>query len=179
MSQAPDDPDYAAAPRLRRSYWRDPVVLLATGFGSGFLRPAPGTWGTLVGLAVWWLALAGLPWLWQLAVAAAVFAAGMAICHHVGRRYGVHDDPGIVVDEWVGLWVALLAAPATPAAAALGFLVFRVFDIAKPWPVGWADRRLSGALGVMIDDVLAGVLALAVLQLAFRLITWPPLSLTS
>ncbi len=161
------------APRLPASAWRDPAVLVVTGCGSGFVRPAPGTWGSLVAAAVWWLALAELAWPLQLAVMAVVFALGTWLTHRVGRRYQVHDDPGIVVDEFVGLWLALLAAPPTWTAALAGFLVFRVIDIAKPWPVGWVDRRVPGALGVMLDDVVAGGLALAVLQLAFRLISWP------
>jgi phosphatidylglycerophosphatase A len=159
--------------RLSRSAWSDPAVLLVTGFGSGFLKPAPGTWGSLVALVLWWLLLADLGLPLQLLVLAGTVVTGTWFTHRVGVRYGVHDDPAIVVDEFAGLWLALLAAPATPAAALSGFLLFRAFDIAKPWPVGWADRRVSGATGVMLDDLLAGGLAAVVLQLAILGIGWP------
>lgn len=142
----------------------DPAVLLVTGFGSGLLRPAPGTWGSVLALLIWWWALADLPWPAQLAAAAVLFAVGTWLCDRVAHHYGVHDDPRIVVDEFVGLWITLLAAPPTWLAAGLGFLLFRLFDVWKPWPIRWADRRVPGALGVMLDDVLAGLAALAVLQ---------------
>lgn len=152
-------------PRLAPAHWRDPWVLLATGFGSGFLRPMPGTWGSLAALILWWWLLADLPWLWQLAVAAVTFGAGCWLTGRLWRRYGISDDPAIVIDEFVGLWITLLAVPATPVAMALGFVLFRAFDIAKPGPVRWADRR-PGVLGVMLDDLVAGGLAAVVLQLA-------------
>jgi phosphatidylglycerophosphatase A len=151
----------------------DPAVLVATGFGSGLLRPAPGTWGSLLALAAWWWALSEQAPLVQLAAAALVFALGTWLTDVVDRRYGVGDDPRIVVDEVAGLWLALLGAPATPAGALAGFVLFRVFDIAKPWPIRWAERRLPGALGVMADDVVAGLAALIVLQLAFLALGWP------
>jgi phosphatidylglycerophosphatase A len=161
------------APRLHPSSFADPAVFLATGFASGFLRPAPGTWGSLVALVIWWVLLAGLAWHWQLAVVVATVAVGTWVTHVVARRYGVHDDPRIVIDEFAGLWLALLGAPATLLAGLAGFVLFRLLDIAKVWPVGWADRRVSGAVGVMLDDLLAGGIALGVLQLAFYFLAWP------
>ena len=169
-----DAPAHRPVTRLRRGSWRDPAVLLVTGFGSGFLRPAPGTWGSIVALALWWFLLAGLAWPWQLLTMGAVFVGGGLLTSVVGRRYGVHDDPGIVVDEFVGLWLTLLAVPAAWHTALAGFVVFRTIDILKPWPVSWADRRIPGAFGVMIDDVMAGGLAAGVLQLAFLVLGWPP-----
>lgn len=161
-------------PRLQPRSSADPLVLLATGFASGFLRPAPGTWGSLVALVLWWLLLAELDWPWQLGVVAATVVAGTMITHVVGRRYGVHDDPRIVIDEFAGLWLALVAAPPTLLAGVAGFLMFRMLDIGKVWPVGWADRRVSGAVGVMLDDLLAGGLTLGVLQLTLLLAAWSP-----
>jgi phosphatidylglycerophosphatase A len=146
--------------------WRDPAVLLVTGFGSGLSPWAPGTVGSLAALVVWWWLLAPLSWMTQLVVVAGVFALGTLLTHRVGRRYDVGDDPAIVIDEFVGLWLALLAVPRAWLPAVGGFLLFRLFDIWKPWPVRVADRRVPGALGVMLDDVLAGAMALLVLQLA-------------
>jgi phosphatidylglycerophosphatase A len=150
----------------------DPAVLLVTGFGSGLLHPAPGTWGSLLALAAWWWGVSWLPWPAQLAAALLVFAIGTWLTDRVGRRHGIADDPRIVIDEVVGLWLTLLAAPATLPAALLGFALFRAFDIFKPWPIRWLERRVPGALGVMLDDVLAGVLAWIVLQLALRAPVW-------
>jgi phosphatidylglycerophosphatase A len=150
--------------------WRDPEILLLTGFGSGFAPRAPGTFGSLAALAFWWLLLAPLDWPVQLAVAALVFALGIWLSHRVAVRYGVGDDPAIVLDEFVGLWITLLGAPAEPLVAVAGFLLFRLFDVWKIGPVAYADRHVHGALGVMLDDFLAGALALGVLQLALFVI---------
>lgn len=158
----------AGRPRLRElpEVWRDPAVLLVTGFGSGFFPHGPGTAGSLVALAIWWWVLAPLDWTIQAGVVVVVFLLGTWLTGRVARRYGAGDDPAIVVDEFVGLWLALLAAPATPVVAAAGFLLFRLLDIWKPGPVRFAERRAAGALGVMLDDVVAGLIAFGVLQVA-------------
>jgi len=160
----------SGAARLTIDCWKDPEVLLVTGFGSGFAPRAPGTWGSLVALLIWWLWLAGLPWPAQLAVIVVPLLVGTWLVGRVGRRFGVGDDPGIVVDEFVGLWLALLAAPHALLPALLGFALFRLFDIWKPGPVRFAERKTPGALGVMLDDVVAGGLAAGVLQVSLRLI---------
>lgn len=139
-------------------------MLLATGFGVGFLPVAPGTWGTLLGVIVWWAAFADTAPLVQLAAAATLTAAGGWLLHLLCARRALHDDPAIVLDEIAGVWIALLLVPAEPLLLAAGFCLFRLFDIWKPWPVSWADREVRGGLGVLLDDVFAGVLALAVLQ---------------
>ena len=108
--------------------WQDgknPEVLLVCGLGSGFLPKAPGTWGSVLGLAVWWWLLAPLPWLVQLAVAAATFAVGWWVVERVTRRYECHDDPAIVIDEIVGIWIALLGIGESWILAGLGFVLFR------------------------------------------------------
>ena len=148
--------------------WRDgkdPEVLLVCGFGSGFLPKAPGTWGSVLGLLVWWWLLAPTPWFVQLGVAAATFALGWWVVERVTRRYECFDDPAIVIDEIVGIWVALLGIGQSWILALLGFVLFRLLDIAKPWPVKLADKRLQGGFGIMFDDVLAGLYALACMQL--------------
>ncbi len=157
---------------LSPRHWRDPGVLLASGFGSGFLKPAPGTWGSLAAVVLWWGLLSDLPWPLQATAVAVTFAGGVALADYLARRYGVHDDPAIVIDEFAGQWLALLAVPPDLLAMACAFGLFRLLDITKPGPVGWADRR-PGGLGVMLDDLLAGGLVAAVLHLAFLVIGWP------
>ena len=156
--------------RLEVRHGRDLEVLLVTGFGSGFIHPGPGTWGSLAALLIWWFALAGLAWWAQITVIVVTLLLGVWLVARVGRRYGVDDDPSIVVDEFVGLWLALLAAPLSLPAALAGFALFRVLDIWKPGPVRFAERRAPQAWGVMLDDVVAGVLAAGVLQLSLRLL---------
>jgi len=153
----------AGSARLSWRQGRDPAVLLACGLGSGFAPFAPGTWGSLAALGIWWLALAQLAVPWQLAAVAAVAALGVGLCGYLRRRYGVGDDGAIVIDEFAGQWLALCGLPAEPLWALAAFALFRLFDIWKPWPIRWADRSLPGGLGVMADDLLAGALVLLLL----------------
>lgn len=142
---------------------KNPAVLLATWFGCGLTRLAPGTWGTLGGLpfGVAILFYAGLPALVLATII--VFAAGYWASGKFEKMTGNHDDSAIVIDEVVGGWIALMAAGTGLVSVALAFLLFRFFDIIKPWPVNWADQKLKGPLGVMADDVLAGIYAAIVL----------------
>lgn len=145
------------------------LMFIATGAGSGYLPKAPGTWGTLVGLLLWW-PLAGLSLAAYLAAVAVLFIVGVA---SAGAAEKILDrgDPGVVViDEIVGVLIALTAVPVHPAAALAGFALFRLFDIVKPFPVGWVDRHLHGGLGIMLDDVAAGLYALLVLHLGLWLL---------
>ena len=146
----------------------NPIHLLAFGFGSGLAPKAPGTFGTLAAVPLYF-ALAPLPLPMYLMIVAATFALGVGICGIASHDLGVHDHPGIVWDEFVGLWVTLIAAPAGWWWVVVGFLLFRLFDIWKPWPIGWADKQVSGGLGIMLDDLIAGLYAFAVLQIAARL----------
>jgi len=154
-----------ASPGL--GFWH-PAHLLATGFGIGLLPKAPGTYASLAALPCAWLiqAYAGAG---GLALAAATVAAGgwWATAIFVRDR-GLADPPAVVVDEVLGQWLALLAAPPAWWAYALAFALFRIFDIAKPWPVSWAERAFPGAWGVMLDDVVAGAYAAA----GVVLVTW-------
>lgn len=143
--------------------WRNPVHLLAFGFGSGAAPKAPGTFGTLAAI-IPYLLLVQLSLPFYLAVLAIAFLVGIYICGQTAKDLGVHDHGGIVWDEFVGLWIALLLAPPGWLWLLAGFVLFRIFDIAKPWPIGWADRQVSGGLGIMLDDVIAGLYALAILQ---------------
>ncbi|MDZ7789570.1 MAG: phosphatidylglycerophosphatase A [Xanthomonadales bacterium] len=142
---------------------------LAFGFGSGLAPFAPGTAGSLAAIPLA-LPLVYLPLPAAIAVIAAAFAFGVWLCGRVGRRLGVHDHSGIVFDEFVGLWLVLVLVPFHWAWWLAAFAVFRIFDAAKPWPIGWFDRRVHGGFGVMLDDVLAAGFSLAVLLLAEALL---------
>jgi len=143
---------------LARTVLTDPVHILAFGFGTGLSPVAPGTVGSLVGVLFAWLTLdLGLPA--QLVVAAAISLSGIWICGESARRIGVHDHGGIVWDEIAGMYITLLVAPPTIAGWVLGFALFRVFDIAKPWPIRDLDHRLKGGLGIMLDDLAAALYA--------------------
>lgn len=143
--------------------------LVATGFGVGRVPMAPGTAGSLAALPIaWMLVSAGGPWL--LALAAALLAAlGLWAVQLYMAELGQHDPASVVIDEVIGQWITLLLAPLDPIAYLLGFVAFRVFDILKPWPAGWLDRQVSGAFGVLIDDVAAAIYAGFVLVLIVRL----------
>jgi len=153
---------------------RNPFVLLATGLGSGLSPLAPGTVGSALALPIWWFAFADLPPLAQLGLVAALAAASIWVVDRACRAARVGDASAIVLDEFVGQWIALLGAPKSMIAVGVAFVLFRVFDIAKPWPVSWVDRNLRGGLGVVLDDVVAAVLAALVLQLSVALFHLQP-----
>ena len=162
MADAPDN--------LARTVLTDPVHILAFGFGTGLSPVAPGTVGSLVGVLFAWLTLdLGLPL--QLAVAAALSVSGIWICGESARRIGVHDHGGIVWGEIAGMYITLLVAPPTITPWILGFVLFRAFDIAKPWPIRDLDHRLGGGLGIMLDDLAAALYALILLALYGWLMT--------
>lgn len=148
---------------------RNPIHFLSLGFGSGLAPKAPGTFGTLAALPLWF-ALQYLPASSYIAVVVAAFALGVYLCDETARALGVHDHGGIVWDEFVGLWIALFLLPPGWPWLLLGFALFRLFDIWKPWPIRVLDARVHGGLGIMIDDVLAGIYAFFVLQLLFVLL---------
>ncbi len=142
----------------------DPVHFLAFGFGAGLSPWAPGTAGSVVGLLIY-LLLAGLSDLVFISVVLFLFVVGVWICGRSSKKLGVHDHGGIVWDEIVGILIALFHVPLSIPWLVTGFLLFRLFDIVKPWPIKWLDKRVDGGFGIMIDDVLAGVFAFLILQL--------------
>ena len=150
-----------------RPDWRDPVQFVACGFGSGLAPVAPGTFGTLVALPLWWL-LQPLPLVAYLGLVVVLAALGVWLCDRAASRLGVHDHPAIVWDEIVGYLVTMVAAPAGWLPMLLGFVLFRAFDIVKPWPIRWFDRKVHGGLGIMLDDLVAGLFAALVLQIILR-----------
>lgn len=152
----------------RRALLSHPAGWIACGFGSGLLPFAPGTAGSAAALLPW-LALRELAWPWYLVALVLAFAVGVWASALAARRLGLADPGAIVWDEFVGQWIALAPLLAWPRGwpwIAAGFLLFRLFDVWKPWPVSWADRNVSGGLGVMLDDVLAGAWAALVLAAA-------------
>lgn len=130
----------------------------ALGFGSGLAKKAPGTFGTMAAVPCWFL-LDELPLVFLFVAISIAFAIGVWFCERTSRDLGVHDHGGIVWDEFVGLWLTYAFASGSYTSLALGFVLFRIFDIAKPWPIRWLDRRVHGGFGIMIDDVVAGLLA--------------------
>ena len=147
-----------------RSLLTHPAGWIGTGCGWGLVRRAPGTVGSLAALLPWWLWLRDLHWLPYVAVVAVAFVLGIWASRWCIARTGIADPGFIVWDEFVGLWLALAWLPAGWPWIVAGFALFRLFDIWKPWPVRWADRSIHGGLGVMLDDLLAGAMALGVLQ---------------
>ena len=145
----------------------DGWVLLAAWGPCGFSPVAPGTVGTLGAVPLWW-ALAHGPRAALFAVAALLFVVGVAAAGHAGRYWGVTDASPIVIDEVVGYLVTVALVPFSWPAAALGFVLFRAFDVLKPWPVSALDR-VKSAWGVMLDDVAAGLYAMLLLAAAARL----------
>lgn len=145
-------------PSIPPSLLRDPGHLLALGFGSGLAPRAPGTFGTLAAIPVY-LLCAQLPLLAYLLVIAATFVMGVYLCGRTARALGVHDHPGIVWDEVVGYLLTMAFAPPGWQWVVAGFVCFRLFDIWKPWPIRVLDRSVHGGLGIMLDDLLAGLVA--------------------
>ena len=147
-----------------REILSNPIHCLAFGFGSGLAPKAPGTFGTLLAVPLYLLLfqLSLLPYILVVVIA---FAVGIYLCGRTATDLGVHDHPGIVWDEFVGFWITMIAAPAGWLWVVIGFILFRLFDIWKPWPIRFFDKNVESGLGIMIDDVLAGIYALMVLQL--------------
>ncbi|MGL4476158.1 MAG: phosphatidylglycerophosphatase A family protein [Shewanella sp.] len=154
----------AQDPALKKLSLKNPVHFLALGFGSGLAAKAPGTFGTLAAIPVF-LLLAPLGLYGYLAVTLAVIIAGIFICDRAAHDMDVHDHGAIVWDEVAGLLITLIAVPMQWQWIALGFVLFRVFDIIKPWPIRWLDAKVEGGFGIMIDDVVAGIFAFISLQL--------------
>lgn len=152
------EPDLPQA-LLPPGFLRNPVHLLAFGFGSGAAARAPGTWGSLAAIPVWY-AFAWLPGTVYWAIVVVAFLVGIWLCGQTARDLKVHDHGGIVWDEFVGMWIALGLFPQQLVGVLLAFILFRLFDVLKPWPISWLDDRLPGGLGIMVDDVVAGVMAM-------------------
>jgi phosphatidylglycerophosphatase A len=152
-------------PTQRRALLSTPAGWLACGFGSGLAPVAQGTFGSLAAILPW-LLLRQLSLPLNGVVIVVGFAIGVWACDVAGRALGVDDHRSLVWDEFIGQWIALLPALLAPWwAVALGFVLFRLFDVWKPWPIRYLDKHLKGGFGVMVDDIIAGVFAAIVLKL--------------
>lgn len=150
-------------PNPLKSIWRKPTHFLAFGLGSGVFPKAPGTAGTVMAVGIYLLLPPLTVEVYGLLLLL-TFALGIYVCGKTATDLGVHDHGGIVWDEFVGYWVTMFMAPAGWLWVLLGFLLFRLLDILKPWPISWVDKRVDGGLGIMLDDVLAGIMAALCIQ---------------
>lgn len=141
-----------------------PACFIAYGFGSGLAPKAPGTFGTLAALPIYWL-IQDWPVAIYLTFVVLAFIAGIWLCQQAADWLNSEDPSGVVWDEIVGYLVAMSYAPAGWQWILIGFVLFRFFDIVKPWPVSLADKKLHGGLGIMLDDVVAGLYAALVLYI--------------
>ncbi|MCR3755811.1 MAG: phosphatidylglycerophosphatase A [Sodalis sp. Psp] len=152
----------------QRIKFSNPWHLLATGFGSGMFPWMPGTVGSLVAIPFWCL-LVLLPWPFYLLAVMLSFYLGVYWCHKTACDIGVHDHGCIVWDEFVGMWITLMALPVIDWQWVLaGFFLFRLLDTWKPWPIRWLDRNVKGGIGIVIDDVVAGIIAACILGLSIK-----------
>lgn len=145
----------------------NPAAFLAFGFGSGLSPVAPGTMGTLAAIP-FALLLKMLPAAVFWAVLVLLFLLGIYLCGVTGKRLGQHDPGGIVWDEMVAYWLTVAFLPVSWGWFVAAFVLFRLFDIVKPWPIRWFERRFGGGLGIMLDDIVAALYAMLLLFLAGR-----------
>ncbi len=160
---------------LKSALLASPQNFLALGAGSGLAPVAPGTFGTVAAIPL--LLLMPSNAIAYIAITIAMFAVGIYLCGSCADYLQTHDHPAIVWDEWVGLFVTMIMVPKTLVTVILGFALFRFFDVLKPWPIGMADKNLHGGLGIMLDDVIAGVMAAIVLHLLLLLFNLGSLTL--
>jgi phosphatidylglycerophosphatase A len=144
----------------------NPIHFLALGFGSGLLPKAPGTYGTLAAIPLY-LLLAPTSMSTYLIIVMIMSVAGIYICGKAAKDAGVHDHGAIVWDEIVGFIITMFMVPLSWQSIVVGFILFRIFDIFKPWPISYIDKNLHGGLGIMVDDIIAGLAALFCMHLIF------------
>lgn len=142
---------------------RDPVVCIALGMGSGLSPSAPGTAGTLASIPLF-LLIQDLSLTLYATITLVIMISGIWICSYTSRKLGVHDHPAIVIDEVAGFLITMFAVPDGWQWVFAGFILFRFFDVVKPWPISWIDKNIHGGFGIMIDDVVAGLVSMLLLQ---------------
>jgi phosphatidylglycerophosphatase A len=147
---------------------KHPQHILALGFGSGLFPKAPGTVGTLVGVVAYGL-IAGHPIWMKLTIIAFLFIIGISICGNTAKALGIHDHSSIVWDEIVAMMLVLAFTPPTILWWSVAFILFRLFDIWKPFPIKLSDQKIQGGFGVMFDDLLAAIYAILLIQIGLWL----------
>jgi phosphatidylglycerophosphatase A len=155
---------YGKAQLTARQIIKDPVLFMAFGFGSGLSKKMPGTMGTLAAVPIYLFLQPTGVLIYSLLTAVSVFI-GIYLCGQAAQKLDVHDFGGIVWDEIAGFLITMWGVALTWQSVLAGFVLFRLFDIFKPWPIRWLDKHIHGGLGIMIDDVLAGVFAASILNL--------------
>jgi len=143
---------------------KDPVVFIGLGFGSGLMPVAPGTAGTVIAIPLY-LLLNQFDLMIYLAVTLFVSIAGIWVCSYTSNKLNAHDHPSIVIDEIAGFFITMAIAPEGWIWLLIGFALFRFFDAVKPWPISWLDRNVKGGVGIMLDDVVAGIVSLLCMML--------------
>lgn len=154
------------SPAIPQKVWQDPLYFIAFGLGSGTIPFAPGTFGTLMAIP-FYLLLEPLPLKIYVSFVVIFIVISSLICAKVSRAIKVHDHPGMCIDEFAGFFVTMINAPHGIGWIVLGFLLFRLFDIWKPWPISFIDEHMHGGFGMVLDDVLAGIYALVIIQCVF------------
>lgn len=147
--------------------WQNPLYFIASGFGAGLL-PAPGTFGTLVGVLIY-LAIHTQPLLIYLSITLLLNIIGIFLCNKMNKDFGTDDHPAAAWDEVAAFPIVMIAVPCTWYFIVLGFILFRIFDILKPGPISWIDRHVHGGLGIMLDDIAAALVCLGILQIIIHL----------
>jgi phosphatidylglycerophosphatase A len=156
--------DYTIIPPLPNSIWRNPLHFIAFGFGIGTVPFAPGTFGTLIAIP-FYLVMQNLAPLIYLGLTIAIIIFSIIICSKSTRDIGIEDHQGMCLDEIVGFIVTMFLAPHGWQWIAIGFILFRIFDIWKPWPIHYVDAHIHGGFGMILDDVLAGIYSCLLLQI--------------
>lgn len=146
----------------------NPLFFIAAGFGSGLMPMMPGTWGTVVAIPIY-LLMQNLSLLVYSSISLLIILFFIYCSHITAKAWGMHDHPVIVCDEIAGYLVTMIAAPPGWWWIIVGFLLFRFFDILKPWPIGWLDRHVHGGFGIVVDDLVAGVFSWIILQLIYMI----------
>ncbi|WP_417461698.1 phosphatidylglycerophosphatase A [Kordiimonas sp.] len=151
---------------------QSPLFWLVTGLGVGMAKPAPGTWGSLLGLALGYgLIMLNVGVIELILLTAVLTVISSIAIDRIENTIGIHDAPEIIIDEIAGQWLALvplLWLEPSLVLYGLAFVLFRFFDIIKPWPIGWLDKEVAGGFGVMVDDLVAGILsAISIIMLTY------------
>lgn len=152
------------SPPLPEQIWQDPIYFIAFGFGSGAMPFAPGTFGTLLAIP-FYLLMRPLPLVPYILFVIGFFIFSSWICERVSREIHEHDHPGMCIDEFAGFFVTMINAPHGCFWIVLGFLLFRLFDIWKPWPIRFIDKKIHGGFGMVLDDIVAGIFAMLIIQI--------------